>query len=133
MYRVAAQTGDGGAVGKAVINQFPGTRCIDRFDDFTDRSIEMHSVAAQAVVHQPAFSVVRRIGEDSIVFDAVRSGVSLRELLLMAGSALFSHRIHVRGAEEYSFGRLTRQVRTQAAQVIGRRAFVAGGAIHIAM
>ncbi len=54
--------------------RLPGTGGVLRLDEIADGSVEVHAVAAEAVVGETALGVMDRVGEDLRVGDAVRAG-----------------------------------------------------------
>ena len=88
-----------GLIGEIGAQQVPWPRCILRLDQVANRSIEVHAVAAKAIVHQTPLGVVHRIGKDLTVGSAVRTCVPCGVLALVASLAASCHLRHIRVAQ----------------------------------
>jgi len=132
VHLVAGHAGHGGLVGKTGARDVPRTGGILRLDDIANRSVEMHAVTAETIVHQAALGVVRGIGEYLRVRCAVRAGMPRGVLMLMAFLAVCGHREHVGIAEPDRFGRAG-EMYTNVTQLGGEASFMAiharGGAM----
>ena len=73
----------------------PRTFRIDGLNHRRNASFEVHSMAAEAIVHQAALFVVFGVGEDSRIGCAVRTGLPFGVLLLVAGLAAFDESVDV--------------------------------------
>ena len=122
---VAGHAGHGGLVGKIGARNEPGTGGILRLNEVADRSIEVHAVAAEAIVHQAAFGVVGWIGEDLCVGRAVRTGMPRGVLMLMAFLAVRSHRKYVNIAEMNCFRRVAAEMYADVTQLGGKARLMA--------
>ena len=109
-------------------------------DELGDPALEVHRVAAQAVVHQLLARVVLGVHEQTRVRRAVRPALPVRVLLAVAGGAALDERKDVRVADVDLLRRLAARVQEDALQVLGvhahvgrERAAVARGAAHAAV
>src|SRR5574340_453681 len=86
----ALQMGRQFRVGRA--HEGPRPLAIDRRDEIADPPLEVHGVAAQAVVGELLLPVLLGVEEDRRVGRAVRAASPVCELTPMAGGAAADHR-----------------------------------------
>jgi len=91
VHLVAGQARNCGAAGELRPPEAPGTSSINGRHQLANSSLEVHAVAAQAVVHQVFLPVVLLVQEDFRVSGAVRAGRPFGILLLMAIPAALAH------------------------------------------
>src|SRR5690349_3304028 len=80
VYLVAAQARDGRLARQFGTQQLPWTLRIHRGHQVANSAFEMHTVAAQAIVHQQPLSVVPYIQEQALVSRAMRPAPPLGKL-----------------------------------------------------
>ncbi len=85
----------GGLIGEMRAGDAPRALRVLRLDEITDRAIEVHSVAAQAVVHEAALGVVDGVCKDLLIRSAVGADVPARVLLLVTALAVRRHGEHI--------------------------------------
>ncbi len=125
MHLVAGHAGDGGLVSEVDARDVPGTDGVLRLHEIAYRSVEVHAVAAEAVVHQAAFCVVGGIGEDLRVSGAVRPGVPGCVFVLMAFLAVCGHRENVDVAQADGLRSAPNEMHADVAKLGGEAGFVA--------
>ncbi len=125
VHLVAGHAGHGGLVGEAGTRNVPGTSAILRLHQVADRSIEMHAVAAKAIVHQAAFGVVGWIDENLAVGRAMRPGMPRGVFMLMAFLAVPCHGEHVGVAESDRFRQVPVEMYADMTQLGGNARFMA--------
>ena len=84
VHLVAGQARNCGAAGELRPPEAPGTSTVNGRHQLANSSLEVHAVAAQAVVHQELLPVVLLVQEDFCVSGAVRAGRPFGILLLVA-------------------------------------------------
>jgi len=90
MQLMAGKARDRGLIGELGVEQAPRSLLIQRRDQIADATLEMHGVAAKAVVHQQRLGVVVFAQEDLRVGCAVGTGGPACVFFAMAlGAALF--------------------------------------------
>src|SRR5579862_308674 len=134
------QTRNGGLLRKLRVPQFPRAFRIERCHQITNSSIEMHGVAAEAIIHQVLAMVVAVVEKDLFVSSGVRSCGPVRILLLMAFLTALAHPQYVFILEPYLLGYLTAQMSNEAMNVFEMKSKIesenismANGARHVAM
>src|SRR5579872_5797153 len=118
MYLMTRQTRNGGLLRKLRVPQFPRAFRVERCHQITNSSIEVHGVAAQAIIHQVLAMVVAVVEEDFFVSSGVRSGRPVRILLLMAFLTALAHPQYIVILEPYLLGDLTAQMSNEAMNVL---------------
>ncbi len=125
MHLVAGHAGHGGLVSEVGARDVPGAGGVLRLHEIAYGSVEVHAVAAEAVVHQAAFCVVCGIGEDLRVSGAVRTGVPRSIFMLVAFLAVSGHREDVDVAQADGLWRLREEMDADVAEFGGEAGFVA--------
>lgn len=92
---VAGHAGHCRLIGYAGRNHAPWTPGVDWLHQVADCAVEVRTVAAQAVVHQHAFGVMRGVGEYLGVGCTVRASMPAGEFVLVTCLAIRSHRRQV--------------------------------------
>src|SRR6516165_7084852 len=100
---VAGLTRNGWLISKIRAQKMPRSGSILRLNQFSNRPIEMHAMAAQAIIIQAALCVVSRVGKDLAICRTVRTRVPRGVLALVAPLAVPGHFHHVRVAKMNSF------------------------------
>ena len=109
VHLVAGQARNGGAAGELRPPEAPGTSTVNGRHQLANSSLEVHAVAAQAVVHQELLPVVLLVQEDFRVSGAVRAGRPFGILLLVAIPAAVVHLQSVPGFQPDMFGQIARK------------------------
>ncbi len=125
MHLVAGHAGHGGLVSETVASDVPGAGRVLRLHKIADCAVEVHSVAAEAIVHQPALGVVHGIGEYLRVGSAVGTSMPTGVLVLMAFLTTCGHCQHVDVAKPDGFGSVAAEMYTDVTQFGGEARFVA--------
>ena len=105
-----------------------------RLHHVADGAVEVHAVAAEAIVHQVLLRVLHGIGEDLLVGGAVRAGVPGCVLLLVAVLAVGYHRDNIHVAQADGLRQRAEEMDADVAQLGGQAGLVAlhavGGAVR---
>ncbi len=138
VYLVAAQARNRRLAGQFGTQQPPRTFGIQRSHQVPNAALEMHAVAAQAIVHQQALPVVPCIQEQALVSRAVRPAPPLGELLAVARPAPLHQPRNIALAQANRVGKTLPHMLHQAPQIpqmetrVQRRDLaVAGAARHV--
>lgn len=133
VHLVAGHAGHRGLVREVGARDVPRAGGVLRLHEIAHGSVKVHAMAAQAVVHEAAISVVRGIGEDLCVGGAMRACLPGSVFVLMAFLAACGHREHVAVAQANCFRRIATEVNADMPQLGGEAGFVAihacGGAV----
>ena len=120
MHLVACHARHRRLIGEIGAHDAPWTGGVLRLNKIADRAIEMHAMAAETIVHEPALSVVHRVGEDLRVGSAVRSGMPGCIFMLMAFLAVRGHRKNVDIAKADRLRSVAGEMDADVAQLGGR-------------
>src|SRR6516165_3217222 len=101
---MAGLAGNGRLAGEFRGGQAPWSARVLRLHDVANRSIEIHAVAAVAVVPEPPPRVVRRVGADLRIGGAVPPRVPGGVFTLVAAPALLHHGLEI-GLEQVNLRR----------------------------
>ena len=101
------EAGDSRLLGQFRLRHAPRTLRVDRGDEGTNTTVEVHAVAAEAIVDQHLLLVLRRIQEDVGICCAVPTGVPGCKLLLMTALAASDHRLNVFIPQARFFGNIS--------------------------
>jgi len=105
-------------LGESSIAELPRTSGVERRNKVAHRSLEMHAVATEAVVHQDFAMIVIGVEKNAAIGGAVCAGTPVCRFGLMAFLAAIDHFQYVGGAEFGSFGSLAAKMRDDAAHVV---------------
>jgi hypothetical protein len=100
------------------VTQSPRPCGVERRDQVTYPAVEVHGMAAQAIVHQMLVMIVAVVQKNLFVSGGVWPRGPIRILLLMAFLAATAHPQHVVRLKAHLFGYLTPQMRNQAMNVL---------------
>ena len=118
MHLVTGKTGDDRLLLQLRITQLPRSFGIERRHQVTNAAVEVHGMAAQAIVHQVLAVIVSVVQKNLFVSGGVRPRGPIRILLLMAFLAAAAHAQHIVGLESHLFRYFAAQVGRQATNVI---------------
>src|SRR5579872_6889427 len=140
MHLMTRQTRNGGLLRKLRVPQFPRAFRVERCHQITNSSIEVHGMAAEAIIHQ-VFAVIVAVVEKYLF---VSSGVGpcrpIRVFLLMAFLTALAHPQYIVILKPHLLGDLSAQMSNEAMNVLEMKSkieseniSVAIGARHVAM
>jgi hypothetical protein len=119
MNPMAALAGDGGLIAEVFPNQMPGALRIHWQNQVTNRSIEVHAVTAETILHEMLFRVLRVVHENVAVCGAVRARMPSCVFLLMALLAIFCHANDIHIAQSDFFWPAMGEMHANVAQLGG--------------
>ncbi len=117
MRLVAGLAGHGWLIAESIANDMPGSMRVLGLDHLADGAVEVHAMAAEAVVHQAPLGVMRGVGKDLAVGGAVRTRIPGGVFLLVALFAVGNHLEHVHIAQAEGFRHVAEEMYTDVAQL----------------
>jgi hypothetical protein len=133
MKLMAGQAGNGRLLGKVCAHQMPWPDRVLRLNQLANSTVEMHPMAAQAIIVQATLRIVFGVGEDLLIGRAVWAGMPSCVLSLVAPLAARGHLHHIYVAQMDGFGQASKEVDADVPELRGETCFVAIEACGCAM
>src|SRR3974390_317825 len=133
MELMACQAGHGGLISKIRAPYVPRPCGVLWLYQIANAAIEMHSMAAQAIVIQAALCVVYGVRKDTLVCRAVRARIPCGVLALVTSLTAGDHLHRVNIAETNSLGQTAEQMHANMPKLGRETRFMAVQAGRVAM
>lgn len=133
MNLVTGQARNRGLLGESDIAELPWTGGVEWCDQVAHRTLKMHAMATETIVHQDFAMIVFSVEENAAVGGAVCAGTPVGGFGLMALFAAIDHFQDVGGAESWSFGNFAAKMRDDAAHIVEMESGVEGEDIAVAL